>query len=398
MRRLAPFLLALMLVLACPRPVHAQNASSFPVTDLKVAYEFGNYISFQARLNLPSAAQEAFLMFRADGESSTRVIPIQLLSQGNTSQRYEISQGAVRPYATVRYQYRVKLQNGQELTSQMFFFQYEDNRFPWQVLSQDGINVHWYAGDQAFGQAALDVALRGMAQVKRLLLVSASPPIDIYIYASATDLNQALEIGGVPWVGGHTSPDLRLTLIAIPPAPEQKLEMDRKIPHEIAHVLTYDLMGERFARLPVWLREGIATRVELAVNPDYPRALTQASEQKTLIPIQDLCMAFPPESGRAFLAYAQAQSFTSFIIDKYGQTGLLALTSGYGDGLDCEQGMARALGQPLSQVEADWRSGSLGENAGLTAFNNLFPYMAIFSMLLTVSLVSAFTFTKVKSG
>lgn len=333
-------------------------------------------------------------MFRSDGNIPWQSIPIQLDPRGVISQRYDISQGAVRPFAKLFYQYRVKLQNDEVLTSEEFSIVYDDNRFPWQALAQDKLTVHWYAGDLVFGQAALDVAVRGIGQINKLLLVSPSKAIDIYIYASATDLNNALEIGGLPWVGGHASPDLRLGLVAIAPAPEQNLEMDRKIPHELAHVLTYDLMGERYLLLPVWLREGIATKVELAANPDYPRALTQASEQKALIPIADLCAAFPPESGRAFLAYAQAQSFTSFIIEKFGQTGLLALTSAYGDGLDCQQGMRRALGQSLTQVETDWRASSLGENAGLTAFNHLFPYLAILAVLLTVSLVNAFTFKK----
>jgi len=395
MRRPALFLFVLALALGFSQPVRAQKATTFPVTDPGVKYEFGSYIIFQARLSLPSIPTEAYLLFHAAGETSTHSIPIQLDAEGNTSQQYNISDGAVRPFATVYFQYRVKLQSGDELTSEEFTFPYEDNRFPWQKVSlENQLTVHWYAGDQAFGQQALDVASRGIEQTQKLLLVSASKPIDIYIYASATDLNKALEMGGLPWVGGHASPDLHLGLVAIPPAPEQKLDMERKIPHELAHILTYDLMGERYLLLPVWLREGIATKVELAANSDYPRALTQASEQKTLIPIADLCAAFPPESGRAFLAYAQAQSFTSFIIDKFGQTGLLALTSAYGDGLDCEQGMRRALGQPLSQVEANWRAGSLGENPGLTAFNNLFPYLAILAVLLTVSLANAFTFKR----
>jgi hypothetical protein len=225
-------------------------------------------------------------------------------------------------------------------------------------------------------------------------LVNPSKPIDIYIYASGTDLANALEIGSIPWVGGHASPDLRVVLVPIAPGPEQGLEMDRKIPHELAHILTYDLMGERYTHLPAWVREGIATHTELSPNPDYPRALTQASAQKTLIGMKDLCGSFPPESGRAFLAYAQSESFTRFIIDKYGQTGFLALTSAYGDGMDCEQGMRRALGQTLSEVEADWHASSLGENASLTALNNLFPYIAILVVMLLVSMVNAFTFKR----
>jgi hypothetical protein len=199
-------------------------------------------------------------------------------------------------------------------------------------------------------------------------------------------------------VGGHASPDLHLALVAIASSPEQGLEMDRKIPHELAHILTYDLTQERYSHLPAWLREGIATQVELAANPDYPRALKLASETKSLIPLTDLCGPFPQDTGRIFLAYAEAQSFTNFLIKKYGQTGLLALTNAYGDGLDCEQGALRALGQPLSQLDVNWRASELGENAGVTAFNNLFPYLAILVVLLAVSMVNAFSFKKALHG
>ena len=150
-------------------------------------------------------------------------------------------------------------------------------------------------------------------------------------------------------------------------------------------------MGGRYDRLPVWLREGIATQVELSSNPDFPRALTQASDQDALMPISGLCGTFPPESGRSFLAYAEASSFTRYIVDKFGQPGLLALTSAYGDGLNCEQGMQTALGQPLSKVEEQWRSSSLGQSSSLTVFGNLFPYIAVLLVLLIVPLVSALT-------
>ena len=112
------------------------------------------------------------------------------------------------------------------------------------------------------------------------------------------------------------------------------------------------------------------------------------------MPIAGLCGAFPPESGRSFLAYAEASSFTRFVIDKFGQTGLLALTSAYGDGLNCEQGMQQALGQPLSKVEEQWLASSLGGNNSLSAFSNLFPYLAVLAVLLIIPLVSAFTIRK----
>jgi hypothetical protein len=399
MRRLALFFIVLVITFANFQPTRAQETPKIlSISDPGISYQFGDSITFQARLNPPSPVSEAYLLFRAEGESNTRVLPLTIEADGQTSVRYDMKQGLVRPFAIIHYQYRVKLQTGEELSSEELFINYEDNRFPWQIVSSEGLTIHWYAGDISFGQAAMDVAQRGLKHASELLLVGAAKPINIYLYASSADLQKALELGGLPFVGGHASPDLHLALVTIAPGPEQGLEMDRKIPHELAHILTYDLTQERYNRLPIWFREGIATQVELAANPDYPRALSQASKTKSLIPLADLCGSFPQEAGRAFLAYAEAESFTNYLIKKYGQTGLLALTRAYGDGLDCEQGAQRALGQTLSQLEVDWRASALGENAGITALSNLFPYLAVLAIFLAVSLISAFTFKRVSNG
>ena len=70
---------------------------------------------------------------------------------------------------------------------------------------------------------------------------------------------------------------------------------------------------------------------------------------------------------------------------------MLALTGAYGDGLNCMQGMQQALGQSLPNAEAEWHTSVLGEDASLTAFTNLFPYLATLVIVLTVAMVSAFT-------
>ena len=391
MRSIVLFIFILTASLAGFQPVRAQDTSPLPVTNPGVTFEFGKAITFQAQLNLPSPASESDILFRAEGEQNTRVLPIQLDDQGNTLFRYDLSDAMVRPFSTVHYQYRVKLQSGDQLTSQDYTFQYEDNRFNWQVLTGDDVTVHWYTGELDFGQKAQDVARRGLKKVTDLLLTKSTKPINVYIYASSSDQSAALELGGQTSAGGQASPDLRVAMVTILPGPEQGIEMEQKIPHELGHILTYDLMGGRYDRLPVWLREGIATQVELSSNPDFPRALTQASDQDALMPISGLCGTFPPESGRSFLAYAEASSFTRYIVDKFGQPGLLALTSAYGDGLNCEQGMQTALGQPLSKVEEQWRSSSLGQSSSLTVFGNLFPYIAVLLVLLIVPLVSALT-------
>ncbi len=397
MRRLIPLLLLLALFVASP--AGAQSDAQIQVADLGISYLFGEPVTFQARLlDLPGTVAEAHIVFRAEGEAATRVFPVSVAADGSTAFTYAFEQGPLRPFALVRYSYIVKLEDGRELRTSEFSFPYTDNRFPWTEREADGVKLHWYAGGEPFGQAALDAARQGMKRARDLLLVVPAAPIDVYVYASLVDLQKAFEMGGPAWAGGHASPDLRVALVAIAPGPEQGLEMDRKIPHELAHILTYDLARERYTKLPVWLREGIASRAELSVNPDYGRAISLSAENGTLIPFGELCGSFPPDSGRAFLAYAQSEAFTRYFIEKYGQAGLLALINAYGDGLDCEQGALRATGKPLSQLQAEWQNAALGGGPGVSSLGNFAPYLVLLAFLLIVPLANAFFYRRPGHG
>jgi hypothetical protein len=385
MRRiLAAFLLFAVLFPAF-QLAHAQSAVG--VNDLLVSYRFGEQINIQARLNAPAPITAVSILFRAQGESSTRSDPVSIEPDGRINYTYTFSQGVLRPFARVDFSFHVTLESGEQLDSPPFYFYYNDDRFTWQMVEESGIRVHWYAGDDAFGRQALDAARAGLQKTGSMLSVAPGRAFDIYIYAIPADLQTALEIGGKSWLGGHASPDLGVALVQIAPGLEQGLEMERKIPHELAHLLTYEVVGQRYAALPVWLLEGVASMAE-APNPDYPRAISIAVEQQSLIPIADLCGSFPPEMSRITLAYAESESFTRFIVSTHGNSGLLSLMRAYADGLDCEQGPARALGNSLSGLESEWwRAAPLGINNTAAAFENLVPYLALLALTLIIPLV-----------
>ena len=94
----------------------------------------------------------------------------------------------------------------------------------------------------------------------------------------------------------------------------------------------------------------------------------------------------PPDAGRAYLAYAQSQSFTRYLRDTYGTPGLTALTKAYTDGLDCELGATRAFGLPLTQLDTRWRESVLGQNVAGVALRNLAPYLLVMGMALVIPL------------
>jgi hypothetical protein len=208
--------------------------------------------------------------------------------------------------------------------------------------------------------------------------------LDVYVYSRAADLHSTLMLGGKEWVAGHADPALDVVMVLVSPGETQATELPRQVPHELARVLLYRSVGAGYYRLPIWLSEGIASLAELSPNPEYATLLTLASQSNSLLPLSDLCASFPADSGHAFLAYAESESFVLNLRDTYGNTGLVALTKAYADGLDCELGATRAVGVPLSRLDARWRESLLGENAAGVAAGNLLPYLLLLGLTLIV--------------
>lgn len=263
-----------------------------------------------------------------------------------------------------------------------------DGTFNWQTLESGALAVHWYEGDTSFGQAALEAAQSGLESVDRLLPADLARPVEIFIYASTDDLRSTLPPGGEGWIAGHADPALGTVMVVIEPGAEQKIRMEQRIPHELMHVMLYRRVGAGYHNIPTWLREGLATLAEMYPNADYDRVLTDAVAANGLIPLEDLCGSFPADAGQAFLAYAEARSFTGYLHKSYGAAALIDLAETYADGVDCERGTERALGMPLANLDARWRSEVLGQNALLPAVQNISPYLVLLCLVLILPLIS----------
>lgn len=395
-KRLFLLLLSLLVCLPAMQVVSAQSGIS--VEQARADYVFGQQVVLRAKIqsSQPVSVAQAFL--RAGGDSNTISLAAEVDAEGNLSAIHEITNNRLRPFARIDFWFRFSFADGSTADSDVFQFDYTDNRFEWQSLEEGNLRIHWYDGDLAFGQSALDTARKGVEGASRLLSANFSQPVDVYIYANSNDLKATIEASGQAWVSGHASPYLRLALVAITPGPEEALNMERKIPHELAHILTYEVSGERYRLLPMWLREGIATISEIYPSLDYPRSLEVAVEAGSLLPFANLCGDFPTDASSRFLAYAQAESFTRYLVDEYGISGLNRLLQAYGDGLGCEQGVQAALGIPLTTLEYNWRAEKLGENRAALILKNLSGYLIVFAVVLFLPLAPVFFARKPKSN
>jgi len=268
---------------------------------------------------------------------------------------------------------------------------YAAESFDWQTLEVDNLKVNWYEGDANFGQSALDAASAGLESIHSLMPLDLAQPVEIFIYANVEDLRSTLPAGSEAWVAGHADPSLGVVMVVIEPGAQQSLRMEQRIPHELMHVMMYRQVGAGYKNIPAWLREGTAALAEIYPNPDYERVLIDAASKNMLIPLSDLCIAFPPDAAQAFLAYAESRSFTKSLHDSYGSTGLLHLAQVYADGVDCEHGIERAFGISLSSLESNWGSSVLGQNSFLEALKSISPYLVLLCLVLIIPLISIVT-------
>lgn len=380
-------LLQLILAAALWMPgVQSTSGDWAVMTDVNASYTFMQQVNFVAKFQSQKELKEAYL-FIEPFQREAQVVKIDLDTPGEIHFNYDLEKNPLRVFSNIEYWYRLVAADGSQFDSDRFNFLYSDNRFEWQHLGDQEFDVYWYAGDMQFGQTVLNTAHSGLDSAQKYIPLSADPntpqAIKIFVYDNAKDLQKALQLSASAyWVAGHASPDLGTILVSIPGGPEQQLELERQIPHEITHILQYRFAGEQIDQLPIWWLEGTASLAELYPNPDYALVLNNAVENETVIPIESLNQDFPRDASNAFLAYSESASFSRYLYQNYGKASVEEMLNKYLDGIGWEEGIQQAFGTPLTEIQYNWQQKDLGVDTGLQALKNLSPYMLLFLFVL----------------
>ncbi len=356
MLKVSLILLTLILAVAFfPEVPIALAQEPVTVLDQQVEYTFGDEITFLLNYQSDQVVEEITLILQAPGLPSF-LGAVNLDEEGQGSFRYSLSERPLPAFSDISYFYRFTFAGGETAATPIYHFTYLDNRFNWQELIGDPFKIYWYEGEISLAQDVLDAALQGQAKTLELLQQpSGGDPIVIFIYDSAEDLQSSTSFIGQAWVSGYSDPARGSIVVALPSAISQPLDIQRLIPHEVAHILLYRFMGAEFDYLPAWLNEGISSQMEIYSLPEYDLALERAHEAGDLIPFAQLCQAFPTDENLALLAYAQSDSLASYIQRSYGLPGLQSMIYAYDQGVSCERGVELSLGITLQELEKDWR-------------------------------------------
>jgi hypothetical protein len=389
MKKIIAFLLILITVVLFPTQSSARADGLVEVVDQSVEFNFGEEISFQIEYKSDQPIESITLSIHAPG-LPTFVGAVSITGAGKGDFVYAVSDRPLPAFSSISYNYQFILKSGEIVESPDYEFTYLDNRYNWQELIEEPFKIYWYEGEINLAQEVLDAALHG--QTKTLEILKQPPdlqPIVIFIYSSAEELQSSLTAVGQTWVSGYADPARGSVVVALPPAVDQPLEIQRLIPHEIAHILLYRFLGPEFSYLPAWLNEGFASQMEIYSLPEYKLILERAYEGRDLIPFLHLCQAFPADPELARQAYAQADALVEYIQQEYGLPGLQSLIYAYDQGVSCERGVEMAFGIDLQTLDNNWQRDTFAQDT-----IRLYIYLLAGLLLVLILALSGFIIYK----
>ena len=393
MKRTIPISLLLITVLLSSFFSTARAQAPVEIITQQMEYDFGAELSFQIEFSSSSTVESLTLFIQVSGVP-TFVGAVSFTDEGKGYFTYDLAQRPLPAFGNVSYFYQFAFSDGGMVDSPTYNFTYLDNRFNWQELIEEPFKIYWYEGEIILAQEVLDAAVEGQKKILELLQQPPdSQPITIFIYGSEGDLQSSLNIIGQSWVGGHADPARGSVVVALPPAVDQPLEIQRLIPHELTHIYLYRFMGAEYEYLPAWFNEGLASRMEAYSLPEYDLILERASSGNDLIPMAHICQAFPVDPDLALLSYAQADSLVDYLRRQYGLPALQSLIYAYDQGLSCERGVETALGMTLTELDEEWQKATFG--GGRTLF---LIYILIALLLVLIVGLAVFIFSRMRDN
>jgi hypothetical protein len=336
--------------------VHAQTG--IQLTSNEVALSFPESATFkagfQAGANIVSVVLEYGVEQLTCGTVIAKAFPqFTPAAELQVEWTWEMRQsGSLAPGASLWWRWQVQDANGARFTSPKESMLWLDSLHAWQVISGENINLHYYEGEQPFGQALHEAAAQALVRLSQDVGLLPIQPIDIYIYATTNDLRDAI-LYEPAWIGGQAFPENNIVIIGV--TTDQLDWGKRTEAHELTHVLVGHLTFTCLGFIPTWLNEGLAVYGEGGPEAVEVAQFDQAKTANQLFALRSLTGGFSEESDRANLSYTEAYSVVNFLIKTYQREKMSALLAALQNGATADQALLSIYGFDTDGLEDAWR-------------------------------------------
>lgn len=257
------------------------------------------------------------------------------------------------PMMPITYYWDVVDTQGNHYQSETRTVRYEDTRFNWKVKQNNQVAVWWHDKPDSFGDTVFDIASKAVQQQYGLFKTELDYQIIILLYNNG---NEFAEWQGIAheWVGGQTFSNFGITAQIVEGTGNLQW-LNAVIPHEISHVYFQQATHNPKVSVAYWLNEGVAQYNEFTPNDFALGQVRSAAKNEELISLSSLENGFGAfNEERVYLAYDEALSAVTYLVETYGEAGLSALLNAYKQGNSTDDAFRAALGVGSREFEVDW--------------------------------------------
>ena len=353
--------------------------SDFDIVDARLHYCVN-------RMNYAQVTSEGWPDFSA----ATRV---------ETSWVWDMRKSSLPPGADVTYWWTINDAAGDTVETSSNTINFNDIRYDWRSLTEGRITLFWYEGDDSFAQQLMDACQQGLARLEPIFNNDASRaeikesaevismPIKVYVYDSASDLQEAM-VFPQEWTGGVAFTEFSIIAIGIS---DSNVDWGKEaLVHELTHLVVHQATFSPYGDLPVWIDEGLAMYNQGELGSYFQGYLDKAISKDKLISVRSLCSPFSAETEKACLSYAESYSLVEYLLTNYGQERMLNLLTLFREGSIYDEALMRAYGFDIDGLNALWRESLLSpDTVAVSEAKQPHPALVAVLSALATSLVLA---------
>lgn len=352
---LAVFIAAVALAAAGP------SRADGPVTvrAQEQTVSFSSAIDFSLEARADREITEAILFYGRVGEPIVRRIYPEMNPGTAVDLAYteELEQGQFAPGTLFRVWWRLILDDGTVYQTEPVQFVYTDDRFDWQLMAGERVDLYWYGKGERRAETLLGVADEAIAHLEEEIGVAVAQRASVYVYNSQPDMALALSLRSEGYDDrvltlGVAVDDHTLLLLG------SHADVERTAAHELSHIVVGLATENPYTDLPRWLDEGLAMYAEGQLPEGNAQALEQAIAADALLSIRSLS-SYSGQADEVDLFYAEAYSIVEYILDTDGREQMRELLAVFAEGTLQEDALRQVFGFGLDELDNRWRD-SLG--------------------------------------
>jgi hypothetical protein len=328
----------------------AQEAPT--VTDGGVENRFPDGMAFKVSAESDSAITDIRLRYKVlpDGTSANGVPEFEPATEVTTEFVLGGLDVYLPPGTVVEYHWEVTDEDGNTAETEEQSYFYDDSRFEWTALEQDGVTIYYYSGSDDDAQAMHDVAVESLAEMTALLGTTIPFEVQVWIYDSTEDMRPALTRRSESYESQVTTAGVRVATNTVLVLGNVSFDTLR---HELTHVVTAEAGESALGTLPAWLDEG--TAVYGQTDPGGFRSAAEAAISRGNVMSVREISAYPGDPNKVNLFYGQAWSLVDYLVSTYGEEQFAQLFAQVKSGERIDGALEAVYGFDQDGLEDEWR-------------------------------------------